>query len=56
MLYHFPSNCEKIILRSSFTLEELLDEDDIVTDVKEGKETVISVYALVLNSRSFSFC
>lgn len=43
MLYHFPSNCEKIITRSSYTLEELLDEDEVVTDVKEGKENIIAI-------------
>lgn len=47
MLYHFPSNCEKIIIRSSYTLEELLDEDEVVTDVKEGKENIIAMYVLM---------
>jgi hypothetical protein len=39
-IYHFPSRCEKLML-TNFTLENLLDEDDIVIDVKEGKMTVL---------------
>lgn len=43
-LYHFPSVCEKIISCPGFTLENLLDEDEIVIDVKEGKENIIELY------------
>jgi len=41
-IYHFPSNCEKILKLSYFTLENLLDEDEVVIDVKEGKAVVIN--------------
>lgn len=45
-LYHFPSVCEKIISCPDFTLENLLDEDEVVIDVKEGKENIIELYSL----------
>jgi hypothetical protein len=43
-IYHFPSNCEKIITTNqSYKLEDLLEEDEIVTDVKEGKPNIIEL-------------
>lgn len=44
---NFSSPVDEILKKSEFTLEDLLDEDETVVDVRNGKELLISLYAFV---------
>lgn len=36
--FSFPSPVDDILKKPNFTLEELLDEDDVVVDIRSQKE------------------